>query len=399
MNGLGKLLMTAATCLPVMSLLFTIQLGSGAEPSTIKDEMTQERGRLEQLKKKIAETKKKATKAKKKHGSVLKNIEQLDQQLYRKKKERTRIDAQIKEKDQEIANLSINIVHHEKNVKIHRDAVTARLRLLYMEGRTGYLKALFTAETFADATNRMDYIGWVAQREHGLVRQFQEDLTKLQLLRDQQAQAREVLLALQGETRHTITEISGLKRKKRTVLISLSKEKNTHERAVEGLQRSAEQVDSLLKALDQRFRLAQSRLRKTPGKLPSLGSFLWPAKGKVVSFFGRQKHPTFDTYVTKKGIEIKAREGSPIRSVSAGKVVYADWLKGYGLVVIVDHTNGFYSLYAHASKLLVAEGNEVAMGQMIGHTGETGVTKDDTLYFELRKGTTPIDPLKWLAKR
>jgi septal ring factor EnvC (AmiA/AmiB activator) len=86
MNGLPKLLMTA-TCLPVLSLLFTIQLGSGAEPSTIKDEMTQERGRLEQLKKKIAETKKKATKAKKKHGSVLKNIEQLDQQLYRKKKE------------------------------------------------------------------------------------------------------------------------------------------------------------------------------------------------------------------------------------------------------------------------------------------------------------------------
>jgi septal ring factor EnvC (AmiA/AmiB activator) len=168
---------------------------------------------------------------------------------------------------------------------------------------------------------------------------------------------------------------------------------------VEDLQRSAEQVDSFLKALDQRFRLAQSQLRKTPGKLPSLGSFLWPAKGKVVSFFGRQKHPTFDTYINKKGIEIEAREGSPIRSVSAGKVVYADWLKGYGLVVIVDHTNGFYSLYAHASKLLVAEGNAVTMGQMIGHTGETGVTEEDTLYFELRKGTTPIDPLKWLVKR
>lgn len=398
MNSLRKILITA-TCLPLLSLIFTVQLGSAAKPSTIKNEMTEERERLEQLKKKIAETKKKATKAKKEHGSVLKNIEQLDKQLYRKKKERTRIDAQIKEKDQELANLSINIGDQEKNLHTHRDAVTARLRLLYMEGRTGYLKTLFTAETFADAINRMDYIGWVAQREHTLVRQFQEDLTKLQLLRDEQAQARETLLALQGETHNTIKEISGLKRKKRTVLVSLSKEKKTHERTVEDLQRSAEQVDSLLKALDQRFRLAQSKLRKTPGKLPSLGSFLWPAKGKVVSFFGRQKHPTFDTYVNKKGIEIKAREGSPIRSVSAGKVVYADWLKGYGLVVIVDHTNGFYSLYAHASKLLVAEGNGVTMGQMIGHTGETGVTEDDTLYFELRKGTTPIDPLKWLAKR
>ena len=398
MRGSPKFLMLILG-LPTLGLTLTVSAGYGAGPSSIENEMTQERKRLEQLQKKIAESKEKATKAEKQHGSVLKNIEQLDQRLYRTKKERNRIDAEIREKDQELAKLSTNISDLENNVQTHREAVTARLRLLYIDGRSGYLKTLFTAETFADAANRMDYISWIAQREHALVRQFQEDLTKLQLLKDQQAQARETLLALQGETQSTIKEISGLKRKKRTVLVSLSKEKDTHERTVEDLKRSAEQVDSLLKALDQRFQLAQSQLRKAPGKLPSLGSFLWPVKGKVVSFFGRQKHPTFDTYVTKKGIEIQAREGSPIHSVSAGNVVYADWLKGYGLVVIVDHTNGFYSLYAHASKLLVVEGNAVTLGQMIGHTGETGVTEDDVLYFELRKGTTPIDPLKWLAKQ
>ena len=230
-----------------------------------------------------------------------------------------------------------------------------------------------------------------ATREWPCPTNFKRNLTNLQHLKDQQAQARETLLALQGETQSTIKEISGLKRKKRTVLVSLSKEKDAHERAVEDLKRSAEQVDSLLKALDQRFQLAQAQLRKAPGKVPSLGSFLWPVKGKVVSFFGRQKHPTFDTYVTKKALKFK--HGKGVRSIQSpqGKVVYADWLKGYGLVVIVDHTNGFYSLYAHASKLLVAEGNSVTMGQMIGHTGDTGVTEDDVLYFELRKGTTPID--------
>ena len=392
-------LLITATCSLILTLAFAIQPGTGADPSTLQHELSQERQRLKQLQKKISETKKKATKAKKQHGSVLKNIEQLDRKLYRKKKERTRIDAQLKEQDQKLAALNTNMTELEKTVQTHRSAVSARLRLLYLEGRTGYLKTLFTAETFADAAHRMDYIAWIAQREGTLVRQFQEDLTNLKLLKDQQAQARETLLALQGETRKTITEISGLKRKKRTVLVSLSKEKDTYEHSVKGLQRSAEQVDSLLKALDQRFRLAQLQLRKTPGKRPSLGSFLWPVQGKVVSFFGRQKHPTFDTFVTKKGIEIQAREGSPIRSVSAGKVVYADWLKGYGLVIIVDHTNGFFSLYAHASELLVAEGHVVTMGQMIGHTGATGVTEDDILYFELRKGTTPIDPLKWLTKR
>jgi septal ring factor EnvC (AmiA/AmiB activator) len=354
---------------------------------------------LKQLNQEIAENQKQAKRIEKKHGSVLKTVEKLDRQLYDQKKARNRINQQIKEKDQELADLSTKITETGKDVQTRQSSISARLRLLYMEGRTGYLKTLFAAESFTDAAHRMDYISWVAQREHQLVRQFQEDLVNLQLLIEQQTTARKELFQLQGETQQTIKKVSGLKRQKRTVLVSLSKEKSSHERMVEDLQRSAEQVDRLLKELDQRFQLAQSRMRQPPGRVPSLGSLLWPVEGKVVSYFGRQKHPNFDTFVNKKGIEIQVREGSPIQSVSSGNVVYADWLKGYGLVVIVDHTNGFYSLYAHASKLLVAEGNSVTNGQIIGETGETGVTEEDTLYFELRKGTTPIDPLKWLAKR
>jgi septal ring factor EnvC (AmiA/AmiB activator) len=383
-----------------LGLLFLIiQTGWSADPVTIKDEITQERLRLKQLNQEIAENQKQAKRIEKKHGSVLKTVEKLDRQLYDQKKARNRINQQIKEKDQELADLSTKITETGKDVQTRQSSISARLRLLYMEGRTGYLKTLFAAESFTDAAHRMDYISWVAQREHQLVRQFQEDLVNLQLLIEQQTTARKELFQLQGETQQTIKKVSGLKRQKRTVLVSLSKEKSSHERMVEDLQRSAEQVDRLLKELDQRFQLAQSRMRQPPGRVPSLGSLLWPVEGKVVSYFGRQKHPNFDTFVNKKGIEIQVREGSPIQSVSSGNVVYADWLKGYGLVVIVDHTNGFYSLYAHASKLLVAEGNSVTNGQIIGETGETGVTEEDTLYFELRKGTTPIDPLKWLAKR
>ena len=171
------------------------------------------------------------------------------------------------------------------------------------------------------------------------------------------------------------------------------------EQSVEDLRRSAQQVDALVKELDQRFKLSQSRSRSRSNRPLSRDSLLWPAEGHVVTFFGRQKHPSFDTYVNKKGIEIKTSGGTPIRTVSSGQVVYADWLKGYGLVVIVDHNNGFFSLYAHASKLLVKEGQQVKLGQTIGETGETGLTEDNTLYFELRKGTKPVDPLKWLVKR
>jgi septal ring factor EnvC (AmiA/AmiB activator) len=119
----------------------------------------------------------------------------------------------------------------------------------------------------------------------------------------------------------------------------------------------------------------------------------------VVSHFGRQKHPTFDTYIQRKGIEIRAAEGSIIRAVLAGTVVYADWLKGYGLVIIADHANGIFSLYAHASKLLTDVGAWIEAGQTIGETGDTGMTGENTLYFELREGAEPVDPLLWLSKR
>jgi septal ring factor EnvC (AmiA/AmiB activator) len=118
-----------------------------------------------------------------------------------------------------------------------------------------------------------------------------------------------------------------------------------------------------------------------------------------LTYFGRQKHPTFNTYVQRKGIEIRTLEGSAIHAVMPGTVVYADWLKGYGLVIILDHANGFFSLYAHASKILTSVGSQVGSAQAIGETGDTGMTGENTLYFELREGAEPVDPLQWLARR
>ncbi len=392
--------------LALSALILTLGLFAGAgapqsaqAASSITDEISQERQRLEQLNKKIQETQEQAKQVEKQQGSVLKNIEKLDRQLHQYKKDRKRIDRQIQEKDQELETLATQIHALQEDIDHRSTAIAARLRLLYTEGRTGYLQSLFAAHSFVNLSNRLTYLSWIAQREGLLVQEFQTRLQQLQTATDQQTQARNDLVGLQQETTATIQKISGTKRSKRTVLTSLSKEKTLHERALEDLQRSAEEVDRLVKALDQRFKQAQARKRQLPAQQPSSGSFLWPAKGKVVSYFGKQKHPTFDTFVNKKGIEIQTREGTPIQAIAAGTVVFADWLKGYGLVVILDHGNGFYSLYAHASKLMVKENEAVSSGHPLGETGETGLAQEDTLYFELRKGTTPIDPMKWLAKQ
>ena len=369
------------------------------DKKAIQKEIEQERTRLLELNQEIRETQKKAKKVENEQDSVLKNIENLDQNLKRKQDAYQQTSKKLKKKDRELAELNAQLVDLRRAIKERHHSISARLRLLYMEGRDGYLKALMSANSFSNFERRLAYLSTITKQEYHLLQKFHADLLEVEQVKEQQARAREDLLKYKGQTEQTIREMKGVKKEKKVLLTSLSKEKKLYDRSVEDLQRSAQQVDGLLKELDQRFKLSKTKKRAPSARTLSRGSLLWPTDGTVVTFFGRQKHPTFDTYINKKGIEIKTIGGSPIRTVASGTVVYADWLKGYGLVVIVDHHNGFFSLYAHSSKLLVKESEVVEMGQTIGETGETGLTEGNTLYFELRKGTKPVDPLRWLVKR
>jgi len=373
--------------------------GKKESKQALHQKIDHEKTRLKVLQNKIRATKEKVGKTKRQEHSLLQTLETLDRRLAKKRRKEKSLTQSIKEKDQEIADIDQHLREVRFTLSQRRHSISARLRLLYMEGRGSYLKALITAETVANFQRRLDYLATITKHEYELLTQYRSNLQMLETLEHQQTQARDELLLYKKRTEKNIAEIQDVKRKKHLLLTSLEREKAMQERAVAGLEHSAERVDSLLKALDQQFKLAQRQSRRQTNRPLSLGTLRWPADGKVMSRFGRQKHPTFDTYITKKGIEIKTTQDSPIYTVSQGKVVYADWLKGYGLVVIVDHLNGFFSLYAHASTLLVKEGDHVQKGQVIGATGATGIAETDTLYFELRKGTKPVDPLLWLAKQ
>ena len=112
-----------------------------------------------------------------------------------------------------------------------------------------------------------------------------------------------------------------------------------------------------------------------------------------------QRHPQFGTMVYRRGIEIQAREGDSVRAVRDGQVVFADWYKGYGKLIILDHGGGFYTLYGNLSRLDLIKGERVTSGQVLGLAGETGSLKGSKLYFEVRRNGEAQDPLRWLAKR
>ncbi|WP_447987620.1 murein hydrolase activator EnvC family protein [Nitrospira sp. Nam74] len=385
----------------VCGLMITAPVYAGKDrKDPLAEKIERERRTLEKLQQEIENKKKHAQETEKKKESVLQAIQDLDDTLLLKRQERTVINRKLKEKDQEIERINDRLGDVRRTIANRRQSILARLRVQYMEGRFRHLGALLAADNYEAFQQRLQYLSAVSQREYDLIEGYREDLDRLQHMERQRAVARDEMLVMKYHTDRKVGEIQGLKRKKNVILASITQQKEAYEHALAELERSATRVDGLLKELEARRKTAAFQLPKDlKGGHPLKGGMHWPVDGEIVSFFGRQKHPTFNTYVQRKGIEIRTDEGSAIRSVMSGVVVFADWLKGYGQVVILDHANGFFSLYAHASKLLVKVGEQVAMGYVIGETGDTGLTGDSTLYFELRQGAQPVDPLTWLAKR
>ena len=126
------------------------------------------------------------------------------------------------------------------------------------------------------------------------------------------------------------------------------------------------------------------------GRLP------WPTEGRVVSAFGAQVHPRFGTRTFRNGVDIEAGEGRDVAAVFAGHVVYTGWFKGYGNLIILDHDNEYYTLYAHVADIVVKEGDDVRQGQRIGTVGDTGSLEGPRLYFEVRYQGKPQNPEQWL---
>lgn len=136
---------------------------------------------------------------------------------------------------------------------------------------------------------------------------------------------------------------------------------------------------------------AKDGFSKRKGKMP------FPAKGTIEVAFGKVLNPKFNTVTFQKGLDLRAAEGSDVVVVADGKVVHAGPFRGYGNLVIVDHGEGYHTLYAHLAALAKGVGDEVEAGQAIGTVGDTGSLKGAYLYFEVREKGKPVDPKEWLG--
>src|SRR5262245_62662360 len=158
---------------------------------------------------------------------------------------------------------------------------------------------------------------------------------------------------------------------------------------VGGLSEAARRLEAFIRDLQAKQRRVAKAPPSTDGAPPRVGfgtlrgRLPWPTEGRIVAAFGPQVHPRFGTKTFRNGIDIEAQEGTEVSAVYAGNVVYTGWFKGYGNLIILDHGNDYFTLYAHIADILVKEGDEVRQGHRIGTVGDKGSLAGRGLYLEV----------------
>jgi murein DD-endopeptidase MepM/ murein hydrolase activator NlpD len=183
------------------------------------------------------------------------------------------------------------------------------------------------------------------------------------------------------------------------LLADIRKQKSLELAAIDELTQAAADLEQKIKLLNLKKTKAVADKNALQLSLPAYkGLLIMPVKGKIINLFGPYRNPKYNTTNYRSGIDIRADHGEPIRSVFQGKVIYSEWFKGYGNMIIIDHGHSYYTVYAHLEETFKSKGDSVDTGEVIATVGDTGSITGAKLYFEVRHHGKPMDPLKWLKK-
>lgn len=305
------------------------------------------------------------------------------------------LDERITAQAAEVARLDAEAAGIEARLAAQRAQVAALLRSAYAAGRHERLRILFAPEDLGRIERALAYHRYLQHDRVARIAVLRGDLEALAAVRSAaQAAAR----ALADDRAERAAQVAALEEARAARAATLATLESRIADATQRLATLGKDERGLLDLI--------ARLRDAIADIPKVlagaepfaslrGRLPWPASGRVLEGFGtatRGGHPS-------EGVLIEARRGTPVRAVSHGRVAFADWMAGYGLLLIVEHGDGYMSLYAHNESVRAEVGDWVASGEVIAQAGNSGGRSESGLYFELRARGRPVDPVGWLARR
>ncbi|HXS20872.1 MAG TPA: peptidoglycan DD-metalloendopeptidase family protein [Steroidobacteraceae bacterium] len=290
------------------------------------------------------------------------------------------------------ADLEAQKRQREADLAGSRSALAGQLRAAYLIGHEEPLKLLLNQQNPAQAGRMFVYYSYFGRARATQIQAIEADLQRIGQL-DGQLQAQDAKLAgLQQQQQAQVSALQQARSQRMQVLASISAQTQTRAQRLSRLRLQQSDLESLLAQLRRASAslppedLGHSPFARLRGRLPR------PVAGSIIEGYGQVRAGGLkwqgDLFATERD--------APVRAVSGGRVVYADWLAGLGLLIIIDHGGGYMSLYGHNARLYESVGQHVAAGQTIAQAGDSGGSARPELYFEIRREGQPLDPRQWL---
>ena len=351
--------------------------------------------KLLEIEKELKTKKEKVKESIKKEKSVMERIEDINSDIKKKEQDISNYDKRISQTLSETNKLSAEISDLNKKLSSRQQHLKERLRSLYKQQYGGHALILISANDYQDLIKKSKYISMIAHYDSKVINIFSNDIQEI-ISKKQKLETLNATLKTDRSHAEQMQKSLQTDRIKKDQLLSIIRSKRkAYEKTIRELEESSKQLRDMMEKLKQK-ELPKSITGK--GFASSKGRFPWPVSGKVVMPYGEYKDPEFNIPVFKNGIEIKPDTVENPKAIAAGRVVYADWFKGYGLLLIIDHGSGYHSLYGNLSEIFLKTGDILISGTVVGKTGQSGLMNFPTVYFEIRHKGKPVDPMAWLKK-
>lgn len=359
------------------------------------EDMAHYQGKLEKLQKSIRKIQQHLKGSKKQRGHVVTELKTLESQISKNTVKLEALKNDISNVRQQKTKLESALKRLNKQLDGQRHILSEQIRSAYSMGHQQNLKMLLNQQDPGQVGRTQQYFNYLNRARTEQISAFIENIerkkhTEAQLKETLAAQNK--LLRAQKE-RKRARQKQRLKRKK--LLAELSNKIKNQENTLTNLESSRGRIENLLKSLGELLAdIPTSPSEKSPFKLRK-GKLPWPVKGRFLGKYGQAKSVGDLKW---NGVLIKAKYGTPIRVISHGRVAFSDWLQGFGFITIVDHGDGYMSLYGNSESLLKQTGDWVTAGEVIATAGDSGGQPQSGVYFEIRSRGKPVNPSKWCKK-
>lgn len=363
------------------------QPGAGPRLEDLRKQIRREEVRLQRLEQMIAQERDRAQRGRRQTASVLRQLDAISGRLAVEDERYRLFSRRLGGSEIRLRILAGRRAQVVREQKTRRGQLRRRIRSMYMEGPASTVRLLVNADSMWDALERWSLLRLLARHDIRLIERYrreEEVIRGLEAAHQKEVDRRAGLRAAQAKTKRRVAVIYTRRSRQ---LARLAKDKEKRERFIREL---AGARDALRDTI---VRLMRSREIREAGHASPLaglrGRLPWPVAELAP---GARKR-------SGRGLRIQAPEGALIRPVAAGEIVFSDWVRGYGRLIVLRHPGDFYTVYGGAGAVFVDKGDRVGPATIIARVGTTDAMGRPALYFEIRRGTIPLDPLKWLMVR